>query len=146
MCYSRDNVADKELSKEELDSFKKELADIKADMMRKELEEIKKERMRKELEELKQERTAGAMAQPQKPVYVQVPVKSALSLPNLIAAALMLLIAGYLIGSVYSTDVAGSIDDLLKGFSLPAIGSLIVAALAVLLAVFGVALMTIVRK
>ncbi len=139
-------MADKELSKEELDSFKNELAEIKADMMRKELEDIKKERMRKELDELKQERTASTTAQPQKPVYVQVPVRSALSLPNLIAAAMMLLIAGYLIGTAYGMDVARNIDDLLKGFSLPAIGSLIVAALAVLLAVFGVALMTITRK
>lgn len=139
-------MTEKELSSEDLASFKKELAEIKADMMRKELEDIKKERMRKELDELKHERTAGATAQPQKPVYVQVPVQSALSLPNLIAAALMLLIAGYLIGTAYSTDVSLSIDDVLKGFSLPAVGSLVVAALALVLAVFGVALMTIVRK
>jgi hypothetical protein len=134
------------MSKEELDSFKKELAEIKADMMRKELEDIKKERMRKELEQLKQERMAGATAQPQKPVYVQVPARTALSLPNLIAAALMLAIAGYLIGTAYSMDVAGNIDDMLKGFSLPVSGSLIAAALALVLAVFGVALMTITRK
>jgi hypothetical protein len=139
-------MTEKELSSEDLASFKKELAEIKADMMRKELEDIKKERMRKELDELKHERTAGATAQPQKPVCVQVPVQSALSLPNLIAAALMLLIAGYLIGTAYSMDVALSIDDMLKGFSLPAIGSLVVAALALVLALFGVALMTIVRK
>ncbi len=115
-------------------------------MMRKELEEIKKERMRKELEEIKRERTASVPVQPPKPVYVEVPVKSALSLPNLIVAALMLLIAGYLIGTAYIIDVARSIDDMLKGFSLPAAGSLIVAALAVVLAAFGVALMTITRK
>jgi hypothetical protein len=139
-------MADKELSSQELESFRKELADIKADMMRKELEEIKKERMRKELEELKRERSAGAMAQPQKPVYVPMPSRPALSLPNLIAAALMLLIAGYLIGTAYSMDVAFSIDEMLKGFSLPVNGSLIVAALALVLAVFGIALMTIVRK
>ncbi|HEY3272182.1 MAG TPA: hypothetical protein VGJ92_00390 [Methanocella sp.] len=139
-------MTEKELSSEDLTSFKKELADIKADMMRKELEDIKKERMRKELEELKQERAASATAQPQKPVYVQVPARTALSLPNLIAAALMLLIAGYLIGTAYSMDVARSIDDMLTGFSLPAIGSLIVAGLALVLAVFGVALMTIARK
>ncbi len=89
-------MADKELNKEEIDAFKKELAEVKADMMRKELEDIKKERMRKELDELKKER-----AVPQKPVYVQVPAPTALSLPNLAFAALMLLIAGYLIGTVY---------------------------------------------
>jgi hypothetical protein len=139
-------MADKELSSEDLASFKKELAEIKADMMRKEVEEIKKERMRKELEELKQERAAVAMARPQKPVYVQAPVQSALSLPNLLAAALMLLIAGYLIGTAYGMDIARSIDDTLTGYSLPAIGSFVVAALALVLAVFGVALMTIARK
>lgn len=139
-------MADKEMSKEELESYKKELAEIKADMMRKELEEIKKERMRTELEEIKRERLASAPARPQKPVYVEVPVKPALSLPNLLAAASMLLIAGYLIGTAYGMDVARSIDDMLKGFSLPVSGSLIVAALAVVLAAFGVALMTITRK
>jgi hypothetical protein len=139
-------MAEKEMSKEELESFRKELAEIKTDMMRKELEEIKKERMRKELDELKRERAASALAGPQKPVYIEVPVKSALSLPNLIAAASMLLIAGYLIGTAYGMDVARSIDDMLKGFSLPAAGSLIVVALAVALAAFGVALMTITRK
>lgn len=139
-------MADREMSKEELESYKKELAEIKADMMRKELEEIKKERMRKELEEIKRERAASAPAEPPKPIYVEVPVKSALSLPNLIAAASMLLIAGYLLGTAYGMDVARSIDDLLKGFSLPAVGSLIVAVLAVVLAAFGVALMTITRK
>jgi hypothetical protein len=139
-------MADKEMSSEELESFKKELADIKADMMRKELEEIKKERMRKELEELKKERSENTAAQQLKAVYVQPPVQPALSLPNIIASALMLLIAGFLAGTAYSMNVAASIDDLLKGFGLPAIGSLIVAALALVLAVFGVALMTIARK
>jgi hypothetical protein len=139
-------MAEKEMSKEELESFKKELAEIKADMMRKELEEIKKERMRKGLEEIKRERTASAPAEPQKPVYVEVPARTTLSLPNLIGAALMLLMAGYLIGTAYGMDIAGSIDDMLKGFSPPAAGSLIVAALAVVLAAFGVAPMTIAHK
>jgi hypothetical protein len=139
-------AAEQVLSSEELESFKKELGEIKADMMRKELEEIKKERMRKDLEELKRERSAGAPAQPRKQVYVQAPARPALSLSNLIVAALMLLIAGYLIGAAYGTDVSGNIDSILESFSLPAAGSLIMAALAVLLAAFGVAMMTIVRK
>jgi hypothetical protein len=139
-------MAENELSKEEVESFKKELAEIKADMMRKELEDIKKERMRKELDELKRERLSGASAPPQKTVYVQPPVRPAYSLPNMIASALMLLIAGYLLGTAYTTNVAASIDDLLKGLGLPVIGSLVVAALAVLLAAFGVALMMITRK
>ena len=138
-------MADKQLTNEEVESLKKELAEIKADMMRKELEEIKKERMRKELEEIRMERAAVAAAPASKTVYVQAP-RPALSLPNLIFAALMLLIAGYLIGTVYGTDVAGSINNMLTGSSLPAVGSLIVAVLGVLLAVFGVALMTIARK
>ncbi len=139
-------MTEKELSSEEMESFRKELAEIKADTMRKEIEEIKNERMRKELDELKRERSAGVSAQPQKPVYVQPPARPALSLSNLAATALMLLIAGYLIGTIYGTDVAGNIDDLLAGSPLPAIGMLIVAALAVILAIFGVALMTIVKK
>jgi hypothetical protein len=139
-------VAEKELSSEEMESFRNELAEIKADMMRKELEEIKKERMRKELEEIKQERSAGSPVQPQRPVQVQAPSRSALSLSNLIIAALMLLVAGYLIGTAYSTDVTGSFDNLFQSFSLPMIGSLVVAAIAILLAVLGVALMTIARK
>jgi hypothetical protein len=138
-------VADKELNSKEIDSFKKELAEIKTDMMRKELEDIKKERAataaRKELDELKKERAA-----PQKPVYVPVPAPTALSLPNLASAALMLLIAGYLIGTVYGTDVAGTINSYISGYSLPIGGDLIVAAVAVVLAVLGTAIMTIIRK
>ncbi len=134
-------MADKELNNEEIDSFKKELAEIKADMMRKELEDIKKERMRKELDELKKERAA-----PQKPVYVQVPAPTALSLPNLAFAALMLLIAGYLIGTVYGMDVAGTINSYISGYGLPIGGDLVIAAIAVVLAVLGTAIMTIVKK
>jgi hypothetical protein len=134
-------VADKELSNEEVDSFKKELTEIRTDMMRKELEDIKKERMRKELAELKREQATS-----QKPVYVQVPARTALSLPNLAFAALMLLLAGYLIGTVDGMDVAGSINSYISGYSLPIGGDLIVAAIAVVLAVLGTAIMTIVRK
>jgi len=97
--------------------------------------------MRKELEELKKERAA-----PQKPVYMQVPAKTSLSLPNLAFAALMLLIAGYLVGTIYSMDVAGSINGYIGGFSLPVGGDVIVAAIAVVLALLGTAIMTIVRK
>jgi hypothetical protein len=141
-------MAEKELTNEEAESFRKELAEIKADMMRKELEEIKKERMRKELEEIKAER-AYAPPAPARTVYVQAPAP-ALSLPNLIFAALMLLIAGYLIGTIYHIDFAGSIDSAIQGLSLPfAIpfgGAAIVAVLALVLAAFGVALVTIARK
>jgi len=139
-------MAEKELSDEERETYRKELAEIKRDMMRQELEEIKKERMRAELEELKRERAANAPARPPAPVYVEVPARTKLSLPNLVFAALMLLIAGYLIGTAYGTNIAGSIDNQLTSYSLPAIGSLIVIALALVLAAFGVALMTIVRK
>jgi hypothetical protein len=139
-------MADKQPTDEEIEAFRKELADIKADMMRKELEEIKKERMRNELEALKRERTAGTASPPPKAVYAPAPAKPALSLPNLVAAALLLLIAGYLASAVYSIDVVGSIDNFLKGFSLPAMGIEIIAVLAVLLAALGVALITIARK
>ena len=138
-------MTEKELSIEEVEAFKKELAEIKADMMRKELEEIKKERMRKELEEIKAERASRTARQ--RPVYAPSP-GPALSLVNLVLAALLLLIAGYLIGSAYGADVAGSVDGVLKAlpFSLPIGSSLIVAALAIIFAALGIAVMTIVKK
>ena len=58
----------------------------------------------------------------------------------------MLLIAGYLTGTVYGMDVAGNINSYISGYSLPVGGDLIVAAIAVVLAVLGTAIMTIVRK
>ncbi|OPY30391.1 MAG: hypothetical protein A4E28_00278 [Methanocella sp. PtaU1.Bin125] len=137
-------MADKELSNEEIDSFKKELADIKADMMRKELEDIKKERMRKELEEIKAER-AAIPASPARTVYVQAPAP-AISPVNLALSALMLLAAGYLLGTVFGMDVAGTINGYISGLSLPFGGDLIVAAIAIALALLGTAIMTIVRK
>jgi len=139
------NVAEKPLTDEEIEAYRKELADIKADRMRRELEEIKNERMRKELEEIKKERAAGE-ASPRRMAYAPAPAKPALSLSNLIASAVMLLIAGYLASAIYSIDLVGSINNILVSFSLPAMGTMIVAVLAVLLAVLGIALMTIARK
>ena len=136
---------ERQLTDEEIEAFRKELADIKADMMRKELEEIKRERMMKELEEIKRERTAGGTTTRRKP-YVPEPVKPSVSLPNLVASAVMLLIAGYLAGVIYGIDLAGSINVQLSQFSLPALGTEVVVGLAVLLAALGIALMTMVRK
>lgn len=137
-------MADKELSSEEIDSFKKELAGIKADMMRKELEDIKKEHLRKELDAIKSERATPPASQA-RAVYVQRPAPT-LSLVNMALAVLMLLAAGYLTGTVYGMDVAGTINGYIGGYSLPIGGDLIVAAIAVVLAVLGAALTTIVRK
>ncbi len=137
--------AEQQLTDEEIEAFRKELADIKADRMREELEEIKRERMREELEEIKRERSAGGTPAQRKP-YSPGPAKPALSLSNLIASAVMLLIAGYLAGATYGIDAAGRINDLLRQFSLPDMGVQVVALLAVLLAALGIALMSIVKK
>ena len=134
-------MGDNELTPEEMQSFKQELADIKADMMRKELEEIKKERMRKELDEIRKERESSAPKRA--PVRV---VQPQLSLANVLLAALSLILAGYLIGTLYAINVTATVDGLLTGYGLPALGSIVVIALAVLLALFGAGMITIAKK
>ncbi len=135
-------MEEKELSPEELQSFKQELADVKADLMRKELEEIKKERMRKELDEIKKERESDV-----------VPARSAvrtrkpkLSISTLLFAALSLITAGYLIGTIYVINVAAVIDNLLISYGQPALGVVVVIVLAVILALLGAGMITIVKK
>ena len=143
-------MEEKELSSEEIEAMRKELAEIKSDMMRKELEEIKKERMRKELEDIRREREMAAQppAAP-KVVYVQAPA-ARLSPVNIAISAVMLLVAGYLAGTLYSAGIAGGIDSFLAGLSLPVslsgAGTVIVAVLAIVLAAIGTALITIARK
>lgn len=142
-------MAEKELSSEETDAYRKELEELKAERMRHELEEIKRERMRDELAAIKAERTPSVTAQPKQPVYAGAS-KPALSLPNLAAAVLLLLLAGYLAGSAFGTDAAGSIDSAIRGlylpFTLPFGGSAIVAVVAIVFALLGIALTTITRK
>lgn len=127
-------MADKELSGEELEAFRRELADIKTEMMRRELEEIKRERMRKELEEIKGERAAR---QAYVPAY-----EPRLSPVNVLLASLLLIGAGYLACAAFPVDVAGAIE----GYGLPVGSGVIVAALAVALALLGAGLTTITRR
>lgn len=135
-------MEEKELSPEELQSFKQELADVKADLMRKELEEIKKERMRKELEDIKKERESQAV--PARPVMrTRAPQ---LSIATVMLAALSLIIAGYLIGTIYVINVAAVIDNLLISYGQPALGVVVVIILAVILALLGAGMITIAKK
>ena len=137
-------AGDKELSTDEVQAFKQELADIKADMMRKELEEIKKERMRRELDEIKREReSASAQKRPAVSYRAREPQ---LSLPNVLLAAICLLSAGYLIGTLYTINVTSTVDNLLTGNGLPALGIIVVIAVALLLALFGTGMITIAKK
>jgi hypothetical protein len=131
-------MADKELSGEELEAFRRELAEIKTDMMRKELEEIKRERMRKELEEIKGER---APRQAHVPLY-----EPRLSPVNVLLASLLLIGAGYLACAAFPVDVAGAIDGLIGSYGLPVGSGVVVAALAVALALLGAGLTTITRR
>lgn len=135
-------LPDTEMSSDELDAFKKELSDIKADMMRKELEEIKRERMKKELEDIRQERAAGTAA---RQAYVAA-YEPRLSPVNMLLAAALLIAAGYLAYTVYPINVASAIDSLIGSYSLPISGTVIVALLAVILALLGMALTTLVKK
>lgn len=139
-------MGEKELSPEETQAFKQELEDIKNEQMRRELEEIKKERMRKELEEIKREKEAAAPAAQPRRMYASTRAPE-LSIVNVIFAALSLLIAGYLIGTLYVIDVTATVNSLLTGYNLPAVvGSIVVAILAVLLALFGAGMITIAKK
>ena len=121
-------------------ALRKELAEIKEDMVRQELEEIKRERMKKELEEIKRDRAASATYAA--PAYRE----PQLSWINLLLAAVLLLAAGYVAGTLLRVDVAGAIDGLIGGYGLPINGTIIAAALAVIMAAFGVALITIAKK
>ena len=135
-------MEEKELSPEELQSFKQELADVKADLMRKELEEIKNERMRKELDEIKKERESQAVST-RPTMRARNPE---LSIPTLLFAALSLIIAGYLIGTLYVINVTAEIDNLLKSYGLPMFGIVVVIVLAVILALLGAGMITIAKK
>jgi|GEM_PF-4541149 len=126
----------------DIEALKRELADIKNDMMRKELEEIKREKMKKELEELKAE-SIQKQEPPRRYVERYTPK---LSIPNVIMAAFSLLLAGYLIGTLYSYDVVAQVDKYLASNSLPISGTLVVAIASVVLAFVGIGLITVAKK
>lgn len=121
--------------------MKKELSDIKNELMKKELEDIKRERMRQELEEIKAEREPH----PAKEAPYVPPVRR-LSISTVIMAAFTLLVAGYLIGTLFYFDVAGTLDKLLVGFSLPVTGYVTVVVASALIALIGMGLIVMARK
>jgi predicted phage tail protein len=127
-----------------IEALKTELAEIKREKMRNELEEIKREKMRQELEEMKAERAAGATQQH----YVRNTPRHTpkLSILTAIMAVLALLVAGYMLGTVYGYNFAGDVDQYLASFGLPAIGSIIVAIAGIVLALIGTGLMAMAKK
>lgn len=123
------------------EALKKELADIKREMMRKELEEIKREKMRQEFEELTAEQ-----AKKQEPQQYYAPHKPRLSILTVIMAVLTLLVAGYMLGTVYGFNMAAEVDKYLISYNLPISGSLVVAIVGVVLAFIGLGLVTVAKK
>jgi hypothetical protein len=124
----------------EIEALKKELADIKNEMMRKELEDIKREKMRQELEEIKAEQANKGQQQ----YYVRYTPK--LSILTVIMGVLALLVAGYMLGTVYSINMAAEVDKYLISYNLPISGSLVVAIVGVVLAFIGLGLVTVAKK
>jgi uncharacterized protein YacL len=111
-------------------------------MMRKELEEIKREKMKKELEELKAE-SALKREPPRRYVERYTPK---LSIPNVVMAAFSLLLAGYLIGTIYGYDVSAQVDNYLVSYSLPISGTLVIVIVSIVMAFIGVGLITVAKK
>ncbi len=109
----------KPVSQVDIEAMKKELADIKNEIMKKELEEIKRERMKKELADIKAEREAKPIV----PKSEYKPIGNPLLIPAVILAILSFLLAGYLIGTIYSFNVSGSVDQLITSYSLPVSGN-----------------------
>jgi predicted unusual protein kinase regulating ubiquinone biosynthesis (AarF/ABC1/UbiB family) len=124
----------------DIETLKNELAEIKRDMMRKELEDIKREKMRQELEEMKAEQATKETPQ----YYVRHTPK--LSILTAIMAVLALLVAGYMLGTVYGFNMAAEVDKYLISYNLPISGSLVVAIVAVVLAFIGLGLVTVAKK
>jgi predicted unusual protein kinase regulating ubiquinone biosynthesis (AarF/ABC1/UbiB family) len=124
----------------DIEALKNELAEIKRDMMRKELEDIKREKMRQELEEMKAEQATKETQQ----YYVRHTPK--LSILTAIMAVLALLVAGYMLGTVYGFNMAAEVDKYLISYNLPISGSLVVAIVAVVLAFIGLGLVTVAKK
>ncbi len=119
----------------DIEQLKKELADIKREVARKELEDIKREKMREELEELKAARLA--------PRQYTAPK---LSIVTAIMAVLALLVAGYMLGTLYWLNMAAEIDKYLSGYGLPISGPVLLTVMAVVLALIGCGLVAVARK
>ncbi len=126
----------------EVEALKKEVADIKREMMRKELEEIKLKKMRQELEELKAEEAGKSKGRPQYYAYTA----PRLSIVTATMAALALLLAGYILGNLYWFNMAAEVDRYLAGLNLPVGGSMVLTAVAAVLALIGLAMVTVAKK
>lgn len=120
----------------DIETMKKELAEIKNELMKKELEAIKRERMKKELADIKAEREAKPIV----PRAEYKPVGNPLLIPAVIIAMVLFLVAGYMIGTLYSFDVSGTVDQLIAGYSLPVSGTTLVFAASLALALIGAGL------
>jgi hypothetical protein len=124
----------------DIEALKKELDEIKREMMRDELEDIKREKMWEELEEMKAEQASKAEQQ----YYKRHTPK--LSIPTVIMAVLTLLMAGYMLGTVYWFDMAKEIDNYLVILHLPISGSILLTIVAVVLAFIGLGLVTVAKR
>ncbi len=125
-----------QIAQADIETLKTELEDIKNEMMKKELEEIKRERMKKELADIKAEREAKPIV----PKSEYKPVGNPLLIPAVILGMLSCIVAGYLIGTLYSFDVNGKVDQLISSYSLPVTGTIIVLAASVVLVLIGAGL------
>jgi hypothetical protein len=123
----------------DIEVLKKELASIKNDMMRKELEEIKREKMREELEELKAEQAQKGQAN-------YAPYKPKLSILTVVVAGATLMGAGYILGTVYSFDLAAEVEKELVPLGLPIGGVLLLTIIGIVLAFLGLGLITTAKR
>jgi hypothetical protein len=124
----------------DIEELKSELASIKKEMMLKELEDIKLEKMREELEEMKAENAAEGSQN--RYVYV----KPKLSLVNTIAAVATLLVAGYILGTLYYYNLAGELNNYVVRYGLPISSTVLLTVVAVVLALIGLGLVTVARR
>ncbi|WP_174591070.1 hypothetical protein [Methanocella conradii] len=123
----------------DIEELKKELADIKSELMRKELEEIKHEKMRQELEELKAEQ--AQKHEPQR--YSRLP---RLSIITALMAVLTLVMAGYMLGTLFTYNLAGDIDKYIASYNYPISGSMVVAIVSVVLIFIGLGFVTMAKR
>ena len=126
----------------DIDAMKKELADIKNEKMKQELEEIKRERMKRELADIKAEREAKTKV----PDPVKAQRSSPLTFLAVLVAAILLLLSGYLLGTLYGFDSLGVIDNFLAGHSSPITGDGILLLICIILALAGAGIMTMIKK
>ncbi|HTX44372.1 MAG TPA: hypothetical protein VMC61_06540 [Methanocella sp.] len=124
----------------DIEALKNELAEIKREMMRNELDDIKREKMRQELEEMKAEQAAKETPR----YYVRHTPR--LSILTVVMAVLTLLVAGYMLGTLFRYDLAAEADQYLIYYHLPISGSILLTVAAVVLAFTGLGFVTMAKK